>query len=25
MDILLNDGRVREVEENGVVHFEAAA
>ena len=23
MDILLNDGRVREVEENGVVHFEA--
>jgi glyoxylase-like metal-dependent hydrolase (beta-lactamase superfamily II) len=25
MDILLNEGRVREVEENGVVHFEAAA
>ncbi|HEY7631003.1 MAG TPA: MBL fold metallo-hydrolase [Thermoleophilaceae bacterium] len=25
MDILLNDGRVREVEENGVVRFEAAA
>jgi glyoxylase-like metal-dependent hydrolase (beta-lactamase superfamily II) len=24
MDILLNDGRVREVEENGVVRFEAA-
>jgi glyoxylase-like metal-dependent hydrolase (beta-lactamase superfamily II) len=23
MDILLNEGRVREVEENGVVHFEA--
>jgi glyoxylase-like metal-dependent hydrolase (beta-lactamase superfamily II) len=25
MDILLNDGRVLEVEENGVVHFEVAA
>jgi glyoxylase-like metal-dependent hydrolase (beta-lactamase superfamily II) len=25
MDILLNEGRVREVEENGVVRFEAAA
>ena len=25
MDILLGDGRVREVEENGVVRFEAEA